>query len=142
MKRCAASAAKVFGRGVGRTFLQKGFPTTSEGLASKKMPTGWIRLSTFKIYNISNFLSPVEVFWLSHLFNRCKSLAVGKPFWKKCFPTPLPKTFSPRAAHATVFYFHYLSGAFFSEQSLFRIAAIGLLGQIRFSAIKNREHGS
>ena len=102
MKRCAASAAKVFGRGVGRTFLQKGFPTASDLLVRKEMPPGYYGLSISKVDNLSNFLSPVEVFWIPHLESERESLVVGKPFWKKCFPTPLPKTFSPHPADATV----------------------------------------
>ena len=58
MKRCAASAAKVFGRGVGRTSvsetqLQKGFPTTSDKTVPKTMPPVPIKSSTIKIDNYS-----------------------------------------------------------------------------------------
>ena len=48
------ATAKVFGRGVGRTFLQKGFPTTSDVLVRNKMPPGRIRLSTLKV-DINSF---------------------------------------------------------------------------------------
>jgi len=45
----------------------------------------------------------MELGWQLDIFTGWKSLAVGKPFWKKCFPTPLPKTFSPLPAEATVY---------------------------------------
>ena len=93
MKRCAASAAKVFGRGVGRTFLQKGFPTASDKIVPEKLPTGRRLLSTFKVDNISNFHS---LWKFSGFFSF--SLAVdrwkwGNLFGKSVSPHPFQKLF-------------------------------------------------
>ena len=56
--------------------------------------------------------------WGGNFFGTLISLVVGTTFLLKGFPTPLPKTFSPRAAHATVL---FSLGRFARPVSFFRL---------------------